>query len=48
MGDAVSEAISQYKQSLQIDSEDADAHNNLGVALADQGKLGDAIAQALA
>ena len=40
-----SEAIDQYKQALRINPSSADAHNNLGAALAQMGRISEAIEQ---
>ena len=37
------EAIKEYQEALRLKPEDAQAHNNLGNALAEQGKLDEAI-----
>ncbi|PYV39525.1 MAG: peptidase S1, partial [Acidobacteria bacterium] len=39
------EAIAQYRQALQLKPTFVEAHNNLGLALASQGRLDEAIAQ---
>ena len=41
---ALDEAIAQYTEALRLDPNFAEAHNNLGVALRDRGKLDRAIA----
>ena len=38
------EAIAEYREAIRLKPDDAEAHNNLGIALHDQGKLDEAIA----
>jgi Flp pilus assembly protein TadD len=39
------EAIEQFEEALQIDPDDAGAHNNLGVALGRSSRVAEAIGQ---
>ena len=39
------EAVAQYQQALALKPDFAEAHNNLGTALQDQGKVDEAVAQ---
>ena len=42
---SLQEAIAELRAAIRLIPDDADAHNNLGLALADQGKLEQAIAE---
>ena len=43
--DGFDEAIAHYQEALEIEPNDADAHNNLGLALAGRGQIDEAMAQ---
>ena len=41
----MAEAVAQYQEALRLKPDYAEAHNNLGIALQDQGQLAEAVAQ---